>query len=201
VTPSTRQREILDAALELFGERGFAATGIDAIGARAGIHGPNIYKHFSGKGELLATLIDEAMDRLLALTGGEAPADDPRAELDRLIHGHIAFALSDRRLLAVYAQDARSLSEPDRRRARRRQRRYVARWVDVLDRCHPGHDREELEVAAHGAIGLIQSVIHWPAPLLAHPGVEQLTAARVRSGLAGLAGRAGDGQRPDRPRR
>jgi AcrR family transcriptional regulator len=189
VTTSTRQREILDAALALFGERGFAATGMDAIGERAGIHGPNIYKHFSGKGELLATLIDEAMDRLIALTAVDPPPADPQAELDRLIEGHIAFALTDRRLLAVYAQDARSLPEPDRRRTRRRQRRYVERWVDVLDRGHPGHDREALEVAAHGAIGLIQSVIHWPAPLLAHPGIEALIAARVRTGLAGLARR------------
>jgi AcrR family transcriptional regulator len=184
VTTSVRKREILDAALELFGERGFAATGIDAIGERAGIHGPNIYKHFSGKGELLATLIDEAMDHLLELTGGEP--GDPGAELDRLIEGHIAFALADRRLLAVYAQDARSLPAADRRRARRRQRRYVDRWVEVLGRCHPGREPEELEVAAHAAIGLIQSVIHWPAPLLARAGIERLIAARVLGGLAGL---------------
>jgi AcrR family transcriptional regulator len=190
VTTSTRQREILDAALALFGERGFAATGMDAIGARAGIHGPNIYKHFGGKGELLATQIDEAMDRLLALTATEPSSNDPEAELDRLIEGHVAFALADRRLLAVYAQDARSLPEPDRRRTRRRQRRYVDHWVDVLDRSHPGNDREDLQLAAHAAIGLIQSVVHWPEPLLRRPGVEERIAARVRGGLDGL-GQAG----------
>lgn len=186
MTTSTRQREILDAALALFGERGFAATGMDAIGERAGIHGPNIYKHFSGKGELLATLIDEAMDRLLALTAVDSLPADPQIELDHLIESHIAFALADRRLLAVYAQDARSLPEPDRRRTRRRQRRYVERWVDVLDRAHPGHDPEDLQLAAHAAIGLIQSVIHWPPALLAPPGIEARIAARVRSGLDGL---------------
>lgn len=184
---ATRKREILDAALELFGERGFAAAGMDAIGERAGIHGPNIYKHFSGKRELLATLIDEAMDRLLRLTEREAPADDPAAELERLIGGHIAFALADRRLLALYAQDARFLADPDRRRARRRQRRYVDRWVGVLGRCHPDREPQELEVAAHAAIGLIQSVVNWPEPLLARAGIDELIATRVRSGLDGLA--------------
>lgn len=184
----TKKREILDAALELFGERGFAATGMDAIGERAGIHGPNIYKHFAGKGRLLATLIDDAMDRLLALTAADPPPADPQAELDRLIAGHIAFALTDRRLLAVYAQDARSLPDLDRRRTRRRQRRYVDHWVDVLDRSHPGHDRQDLQLAAHAAIGLIQSVIHWPPSLLARPGIEQQIAARVQRGLAGLGG-------------
>jgi hypothetical protein len=29
-------------------------------------------------------------------------------------------------------------------------------------------------------------VIHWPAPLLAGPGIERLIAARVQGGLAGL---------------
>src|SRR5947199_7590710 len=57
-----RAQAILDAALELFAEDGFAAVGVDRIGERAGIPGPHIYRHFSGKGELLATLIDQAMD-------------------------------------------------------------------------------------------------------------------------------------------
>lgn len=47
------------------------------------------------------TLIDEAMDRLLTLTGVGPPPADPGAELDRLIVGHVAFALTDRPLLTV----------------------------------------------------------------------------------------------------
>ena len=83
------------------------------------------------------------------------------------MRGHVRFALGDRRLLSVYAQEARSLAPADLRRARRRQRAYVDRWVATLRRCHPGaRPALELEAAAHGAIGHIQSVIRWPRAVL-----------------------------------
>jgi AcrR family transcriptional regulator len=180
-----RAQAILDAALELFAEHGFAAVGVDRIGERAGVPGPHIYRHFSGKDELLATLIDQAMDRVLSLTG--ATSEDPREELELLVRGHVRFALGDRALLLVYAQEGRSLTEADRRRTRRRQRAYVDRWVQTLRRCYPARSDVELEAAVHGAIGHIQSVARWPRALVAEPGLEQIMQRNVLHGLDALA--------------
>jgi AcrR family transcriptional regulator len=180
-----RAQAILDAALELFGEHGFSAVGVDRIGERAGVPGPHIYRHFSGKDELLATLIDQAMDRLLSLTG--ATSEDPREELELLVRGHVRFALGDRALLLVYAQEGRSLTEADRRRTRRRQRAYVDRWVQTLRRCYPARSDVELEAAVHGAIGHIQSVARWPRALVAEPGLEEIMQRNVLHGLDALA--------------
>src|SRR6058998_3763722 len=94
-----RQQRILDAAAELFFERGFAAVGVDEIGQRAGVTGPAIYRHFSGKDEILATLFDDAIDRLVDATAGEF--DDPREELDALVRGHARFVLGERKLAGV----------------------------------------------------------------------------------------------------
>jgi AcrR family transcriptional regulator len=176
-----RPQAILDAALELFSEHGFAAVGVDRIGQRAGVPGPHIYRHFSGKDELLATLVDQAMDRLLSLTA--ATTEEPAEELERLVRGHVRFALGDRALLSVYAQEARSLREADQRRTRRRQRAYIERWTTTLARRYPGRSAVELEAAAHGAIGHIQSVIRWPRALLAAPELEALIARDVLHGL------------------
>jgi len=178
-------RTILDAALELFAEHGYSAVGVDRIGHRAGIPGPHIYRHFSGKDELLATLIDQAMDRLLSVTAVASP--DPHEELELLVRGHVRFALGDRLLLSVYSQEARSLSDADRRRTRRRQRAYVDRWVQTLGRCYPGQAQLELEAAAHGAIGHIQSVIRWPRALVQTPGLERIIEQGVLHGLDTLA--------------
>jgi AcrR family transcriptional regulator len=181
-----RPQAILDAALELFSEHGYAAVGVDRIGRGAGVPGPHIYRHFSGKDELLATLVDQAMDRLLSLTAGAADGADPAAELEHLVRGHVRFALGDRALLSVYAQDSRSLAEADQRRARRRQRAYVDRWVAALGRRYPDSSETEREAAAHGAIGHIQSVIHWPRAVLAAPDLEPLIARDVLHGIAAL---------------
>ena len=64
VSPSTRQR-IIDAAIELFGERGYKGSAISAIEERAGLSpgAGGLYRHFSSKRELLeAALLAAAGD-------------------------------------------------------------------------------------------------------------------------------------------
>ncbi len=67
----SRERQILDAAATLFYERGFHQVGVDDIGERVGVTGPAIYRHFSGKDHVLATLYNEALDELFLRIGGE----------------------------------------------------------------------------------------------------------------------------------
>jgi AcrR family transcriptional regulator len=52
-----RPRELLVAALELFIEKGFAATRTDEIAARAGVSKGTLYLYFDSKEELLTDLI------------------------------------------------------------------------------------------------------------------------------------------------
>jgi AcrR family transcriptional regulator len=61
---AVRAKKILEAAVELFYERGFAAVGVDDIGERAGVAGPAIYRHFRGKDEILATLRGQTILRV-----------------------------------------------------------------------------------------------------------------------------------------
>ncbi len=166
--------------------------GVDEIGERAGVTGPAIYRHFSGKDELLATLFDEAMDRLLVRAGGEER--EPLVELEHLIRAQTEFALHDRELLSVYAREDRSLAEPYRRRIHRRERQHVEHWVDVLERCYPNRTRDELTSAAYAAIGLLLSVAHWPRSALVTEDLPELLRELVMGGLAAL-----DSRRNGRP--
>src|ERR1700750_3294603 len=78
-----RDRQILDAAAALFYEKGFHGVGVDQIGERVGISGPALYRHFSGKDEILATLLNETLDELI--TAAAAVYDDPQQDLERLV--------------------------------------------------------------------------------------------------------------------
>lgn len=178
-----RDRQILDAALRLFFERGFDAVGVDEIGEAAGASGPAIYRHFRSKEEVLSTLFDEAMDRLLELCGPRL--EDPRAELHALIRGQVTFALGDRALLSVYSREDRSLSAPARRRLHRRQRQHVERWVDALGGCYPGRRADQLRATAHAMIGMLLSVAHWPRQAR---GTERLSAVLEDLVLGALGG-------------
>jgi AcrR family transcriptional regulator len=73
----TRQR-ILDVALELFGEHGYAGTSVADITKRLGISKAALYYHFTAKDEILSALVGEPMDafRTLAETAAGRPLPD-----------------------------------------------------------------------------------------------------------------------------
>jgi AcrR family transcriptional regulator len=167
-----RDRDILRVAERLFYERGYGAVGVDLIGSEAGVTGPAIYSHFSGKADVLAALFDEAMDRLLVLAG--PVREDPREELDHLIRATAQFALEQRQLLTVYLREDRALQPDARRRFRRRQRDYVERWVDALQALHPRRPQQELVSVAHAVIGLLVSSTTWPRDALKTDGLTDL---------------------------
>ncbi len=73
--PATRADEILDAATDLFAERGYAEVSIDDIGAAVGIAGPSVYNHFASKQDIL---IDAMARGHAQLRGGDGRRRGPR---------------------------------------------------------------------------------------------------------------------------
>ena len=53
-----------------------------------------------------------------------------------------------------------NLTEPDRRRVRALQRRYVEVWVQAIRDTDPGLDEPTARAAAHAVFGLINSTPH-----------------------------------------
>jgi len=79
-----RPGEIAAAALETFVEKGFAATRLDEVAARAGVSKGTVYLYFESKEALFKAAIDAAMTP--AVEAAEALANDgerPAAELLR----------------------------------------------------------------------------------------------------------------------
>ena len=52
---------ILDAAEELFAERGYEAASLREIARRAGLQQPGLYNHFASKRDLYAAVLDRAL--------------------------------------------------------------------------------------------------------------------------------------------
>jgi len=180
----SRDRQILDAAAQLFYERGFHNVGVDDIGERVGVTGPAIYRHFSGKDHLLATLYHEALDELFLHIGGRQ--EDPHAELEDLIRAHAEFALAHRELLGTYTREDKSLADPWRKEVARRTNMHMNHWIGVLERCYPDRSTEEVTSAAFAAVGLLHSIAHWPRAALTTPDLAPLLVELVSEGLASL---------------
>ncbi|HEU5348638.1 MAG TPA: TetR/AcrR family transcriptional regulator [Ktedonobacterales bacterium] len=77
-----RRRQIMDAALKIFAQKGLAATMISDIAAACGLSYGLIYHYFHDKEELYITLIERALQGTLHLT--EEMAARPGTPWERL---------------------------------------------------------------------------------------------------------------------
>jgi AcrR family transcriptional regulator len=74
--------ELIDAAVAVFAERGYAAASVDEVIQRAGLSKGTFYFNFAGKDDLFAAVVHERIDapaRELMRISEEAPGDVPTA--------------------------------------------------------------------------------------------------------------------------
>ncbi|NUP15151.1 MAG: TetR/AcrR family transcriptional regulator [Streptomyces sp.] len=77
----SRQR-ILDAAVEIAGERGYEGTSIAAVSAKCGLPASSIYWHFKDKDDLIAAVIERSFETWLAAV--ELPGEETGTPLERV---------------------------------------------------------------------------------------------------------------------
>lgn len=180
---SERERGILDVAAVAFHEKGFHGVGVDEIGRRAGLSGPAIYRHFAGKDELLASLLDEAMDELLSAVD---TTDDPQADLDRAVRHHLNFALEEHQLVGLYHREARFLADPWNTAFARRVVGYTRAWEQLITRVAPSASPHDVTIATQTTLGLVFSLPGWPERVRLLPHVEDVVEAQLYHGLDAL---------------
>lgn len=179
-----RRELLLDAASALAAERGFHSVGILEIGAAAGVSGSAIYRHFANKQDILVALLERVIDALLDGARDVAAATtDAEVALDELVDRHIAFALANRAVIAVYDQESHNLPPEARSRLRRNQRAYADVWTDTLLAVRPELGRETAAMAVHGAFGLINSLSDH-VPRLPESEVAEMLRTMTRAALS-----------------
>ncbi|PHY19208.1 TetR/AcrR family transcriptional regulator [Caulobacter sp. BP25] len=72
---------ILDAAVEVIGERGLAAP-MESIAKRAGVSKQTVYNHYGSKAELMRALMQRRVERVTAPLRGQDAVDNPTATLE-----------------------------------------------------------------------------------------------------------------------
>ncbi|MER5787629.1 TetR/AcrR family transcriptional regulator [Streptomyces sp. NPDC001980] len=76
------RRRILDATVEIAGERGYDGTSIAAVSAKCGLPASSIYWHFKDKDDLIAAVIERSFETWLKAV--ELPGDDTGTPLERV---------------------------------------------------------------------------------------------------------------------
>jgi len=134
--PKQRPREILDAALDLFSEKGFAATRLEDVAARAGLSKAAIYLYFDDKLALLQAIVREMatanVDTVRALAAAHQGPVGPLLE----------------RVLQMLGNRINHTRLPD-----------LLKVIISESRAHPEIGRFYLENVAGQALPLLQSLI------------------------------------------
>lgn len=179
----SRRQQILDTATQLFAERGFHGVSVHDIGAACGVSGPALYKHFSGKEELLRASLVEISGRLLEEgRTRSAAATDPEAALDALIAWHIDFALTHPAHIVIQEREWSTLGSDARDEVRRLQLGYIDVWVATVRALRTDLDRATARAAVQAVFGLLNSTPH--SARIDEPAMRSLLASMARSALA-----------------
>lgn len=179
-----REQTILNAATDAFAEKGFHGVSMDELGRRAGLSGPALYRSFSGKDEILATLLNEALDELMTAT--ISIHDDPALDLDRALQHHITFSVTKRQLVGLYQRESRSLSDPWKRPFDRRQRQYIEKWELLFRQRFPDLTDDRTAQSVQSVLGAIFSMTSWPGRTLRGTAVEEHLFELLHGALATL---------------
>jgi len=139
---------ILDAAENLFAQRGYDGTSLREIARQVGIHEPGIYNHFKGKQALYAAVLDRALTPMLEAMRESMLKPEPReayAALPGVMTDRLA---AHPRMAALFQQALQSDGESVGGR-------LIQDWLDrlfsqgmaTLDSMgSPGLDRHDLAI-------------------------------------------------------
>ncbi|OBH25734.1 TetR family transcriptional regulator [Mycobacterium sp. E342] len=161
---------ILEAATDLFAERGPAATSIRDIAARSNVNHGLVFRHFGTKENLVGAVLDHLGATLTALLNAGAPAEELDRALDRQM-----------RVMARTVLDGYPAGQLQKR---------FPNIAALLEWVLPLHDNEtEGRLAVANALAL-QFGWRLFAPILrSATGIEELTDAEIRQAAGAEVGR------------
>lgn len=130
-----RRDEILEAAGQLFADKGVVATTVREIADSVGILSGSLYHHFASKDEILEALITTYLDDILARYEEVAAADvAPGEKLRRLIRASLEVGVAHPHATEIYQNNARLLrSGPSARRIKSAATTIQKTWLDILE--------------------------------------------------------------------
>jgi AcrR family transcriptional regulator len=158
-----RRALILKVAAELFAEHGYEGVSINDIGFAAGITGPGIYRYFSGKDVILSSIYEHIYGRNREGVGAILASTASAKELlERYVDHQIDLAIEEPEKIRIISNEERNLPPELADRLRTERRQNFAVIVDLLEAARPDLAAEEVEVAVHCVLALINAAsLRW----------------------------------------
>jgi TetR/AcrR family transcriptional regulator, cholesterol catabolism regulator len=162
-----KRARLVEVASELFYERGFVGTTLDAVADKLEVNKPFIYQFFASKHEILAAVVEQEIRRtidLLDLTyqrETKAPA-----RLRSFVSSWVRENIEFRMIAMIFWQEQHHFSPETQEENRNLQKNFNLRLTDLVE---SGVKSGEFNVdnprlAAFALIGLAQWIPRWYRP-------------------------------------
>jgi TetR/AcrR family transcriptional regulator, cholesterol catabolism regulator len=161
------REEILSAAVQIIGQKGFHATSMQDIAEAVNLQKASLYYHVSSKQEILVDILDQALDLFIAnmqaVMASPLPPDD---KLRQAMQTYMVAILSKRDLASVLLLEHRSLEPELHARHIPRRDRFEGLWRDLIHQgveagCYFAVDPA---MTARALLGVMNWVITWYSP-------------------------------------
>jgi AcrR family transcriptional regulator len=189
--PGERPAQIIDAALDVFSEHGFAAAKLDEIARRAGVSKGTIYLYFDSKEELFKAVVNDTIVAQFRNTDQPGEPRSAAAILETMLRAHWNFATQPRfdgwfRILVAELPKHPELLEYYNREVIDRA------WTKLQTVIQRGIDSGEFRpMNARLAVGYVNSLIvmhrQWVSSCSIRPEYQQLDRQQLIDGLIEFA--------------
>ena len=148
--PANRRELIVSAATALIADRGYENVAMSDIAAAVGVGPSALYRHFPGKGEILAAGIDEVVAEV-------ARVAETAGSLASLLADLSAYALDHRLVGVLWQRESRQLSPELRDPLRDHLRSLRDHVAAAIVRERPGLALDQARVLSVAAVGAVFS--------------------------------------------
>ena len=162
-----KRQAILDAAAQIFGQKGYHAASMQDIADAVNLQKASLYHHVSSKQEILLAILDEALnlltERLQPVLLEPVP---PEERLQLAIKVYLRTLAQHRDLASVLLLEHRSLEEEFRLRHTPMRDRFEAIWREIiLIGVREGvFQCQDIRMTARALLGTLNWTITWYKP-------------------------------------
>lgn len=161
MTAAARRAQLIEVGRASFARKGYGATSVEEIAARAKVSKPIVYEHFGGKEGLYAVIVDREIEHVVAAISEAISSGSPRERVEKASLAFLTYVEDHPDGFAILAHDAPSrgtsgsLSSLMSEVAERVGKVFARAFKDA------GYDPKAAPVYAHALVGMVTFVGQW----------------------------------------